>query len=182
MSKFLLLTLSLCFFSNLSFSQEEVPIKKFQVNGLFKNTIGLELGGTSGIIGVHIAHFLSKNVVAQAGLGFPAAGAKVAIYPWSIKRDKFRPFIGIGGMHYFASTEFNFTDYTLYSPLGLSWFTNRRVNLSLDFGPAYVNDYGNNIDNGKLLMYGSFKVGYRFTFTRFKNRQKQINPEIIIPQ
>ena len=158
---------------------DEVPIKNFQINGLFKNEIGPQFWGTSAFGGIHFTHYINAHWGTEFGVGVPKAGVKTYFYPWQIERGKAKPYLGVAGI--FDTRLFNIAsrDYNVYFPIGFTWFTNRRWNVSMDAGPSYFNDFGDAIDQGAWAAYFSVKVGYRITFVRFKKRQKQIDVESI---
>ena len=159
---------------------KEVPLHKFQINGLFRNEGGPTALGTSGYGGVHYTGYLSKNIGIEVGAGVFQAGSKFQLYPSQIERGKVKFYIGLGGAWtYYNPSTIMRTNWLSYIPIGATWFTNRRWNFSADIGPAYLDFVDPNTTSNKIGLHFGIKAGYRFTFVRFKNRDKYIDPDSI---
>lgn len=163
-----------------SLAQKEVPIKNFQINGLFKSEIGPVAFGTSGYGGAHFSHYFTKNIGTEISIGYPSAGAKIQIYPWQIRRGEFRPYIGLAGSYFYHQPTIGSKEALVYVPIGLTWFMNLRWNISADVGPSRVfyPDLGN-VTVDYIPVHFSIKLGYRIALVRFKKREKQIDIESI---
>jgi hypothetical protein len=150
---------------------------KMEFEGVFKSSISLEGGGKSGFAGISYDLLLSRKWRVGIGGGYAGAGADVKFYPWGVKRDKLimnlglraNTFLPIGG-----------TNYMFYSaPIGLSFFTVKRINLELDAGPMIKRQFDpleTPIGIGSKLDYAyvSIKIGYRFSFYAMK-RARNLN-------
>jgi len=127
---------------------------------------------------VTLEHVIENRVGLEAGAGFwlfgAGAGLGAVIYPikpTTIGAANF--YFGIKHSRAVNSTGLFETHSDLtYFPLGLSFFTDSRISLSIDLGPSRVKagigsaafgvDRNREKESLKKAVMGSFKVGYRF--------------------
>jgi hypothetical protein len=173
----LLSILTLCFLS--TFGQvidiDKEDLKKMEFAGVFKSSIGLQIGGTSGIIGFSYDLLLTEKLRAEIGGGYAGAGIGIKIYPFSVKRQAICFNLGIRSQVLALPDSSPMHLHSL--PIGITYFGSNRLNYEFDLGPALPFPLHNNENiygaSEFLFGYASFKLSYRFSFYNM-NRVKEL--------
>lgn len=144
-----------------SYAQEKtsknVPVKK--------SAISYSIGGSSTIIGVVYERFISSRTSAEVGVGLVGVGLGIKYYypPITTKKILLSTGIKVTASPLFNTTDFRIVDgngFLMYLPVGLSYFGGKRLNLGADIGPGTT--FTRNYNGSYLIVYGSFKIGFRF--------------------
>ena len=151
-----------------------------EFGGIYKSSISVNVGGTSGIIGGSFEHFVNPHLQLEVGAGFPACGIGVNIYPWKIKRGAERFMFAYKGVY--LNTPWRLPIYQHAIVLGLTFFTEKKWNWTLNVGPMYVHstDNFNFIEpegDSPLSVMVNIKGSYRFSFQAMK-RNRELNKKI----
>ena len=166
-------------FTTLGFSQdkekEKIHPDKIQFAGVYKNSISLNGGGTSGTGGISWEHLLSKHLVFDFGLGYIGGGAGFKFLPYAVQRGTSRFHVNLCYSVTILPEISHFQQF--YVGVGTTWFMTRKFNFSLDIGPAY---YYHFLSSPKFfpdrwIPMGNLKIGYRFSLVAMKRRIELIN-------
>ncbi len=128
-------------------------------DGMRKNAVSFNIGGTTPIIGITYDRVVSENVSLEIGAGLPSVGVGFKYYPWGIKESKILFHVGLTGSYVFSEAlDFWGTSdkggvFFGYLPIGISYFGEHGFNLGVDLGPAVADGFA---------PWGNLKVGYRF--------------------
>ena len=167
----------LLFFCSTSFAQEEkekVERSKIEFGGVYKNTVSLNIGGTSGIAGISLERMLTKNLLIDLGVGYLGGGIGFKIYPWAVKRSALRPQMSVSSTYMVWPNSSNFQ--SNYIGLGFTYFSIFKLNFHLDIGPSYFYHYANSPKEfpDRWFLMGNAKIGYRFSFYSMKRRKSNL--------
>jgi len=140
------------------------------VNAIEKNSISGNILGTGSYIGLSYERLIFQHINLEFGLGLIGYGTGITYYPNKIETATIRPYTGI-----------KFTSHAIvdgehksvyYIPFGITLFTDVRLNLGFDFGPAYVIHHSpgympsleelNKYPYNNISVFGNFKLGIRF--------------------
>lgn len=159
--------------------KEKVDADKIQFGGVYKNTISLNAGGTSGLAGVSYERLLTKNLLFDVGVGYLGGGVGFHFYPWMVQRGKIRLKLQLSSTYMAWPGASTFQ--SNYIGVGGTLFTTNKLNIHLDLGPSYFYHYsvaaGKDFPDRWFLM-GNFKLGYRFSFYSHKRRKKYLQDPI----
>lgn len=153
-------------------------IKKMEFEGIYKSSISLELGGKSGLVGVSYDLLLSPRWRFGVGGGYSGAGIDLKFYPGKVQRNKIIFNLGARANIFQLPN-----DYVFYSlPLGLTYFSDFRMNFDFDIGPLYKQTLNDNLSPGSFwndwnYVWISAKVSYRFSFyamNRWRKTKKML--------
>jgi hypothetical protein len=137
-----------------------------------KHSVSGNILGSSSLVGVTYERVLSNSFIFEVGFGFVGLGTGITFYPLKIKKSNVCPYTGV--KFSFLVLPEVFGAYGGYIPFGLTFFSKHRLNIGLDFGPAFGHwfkgggrpaiydptiDYN---DSGNLKVYGNLKIGFRF--------------------
>lgn len=141
-------------------------------NEIEKHSVSGNLLGSSSLVGVTYERILSKKFIFEVGFGYAGLGTGITFYPFKIEKFNVCPYTGIK-FSYLALPGV-FGAYGGYIPFGATFFSKHRLNIGLDFGPAFGEwfksgghpaiydpdiDYNN---SGSINVYGNLKIGFRF--------------------
>lgn len=169
-----------------SMAQNEVDsatvakLKKQEFGGIYKSSISANVGGTSGIIGGSFEHFVNPHLQFEIGAGFPACGIGINIYPWAVKRGSERFMLSYKGVYFNSPWRLPVYQHALV--VGLTFFTDRKWNWTLNVGPMYVHST-NSFDfippegESPISVMINFKWSYRFSFQAIK-RNRELNKKM----
>ena len=150
------LSLSLVFISFLGNAQEATS----GIDGMRKNAISFNIGGTTPFIGITYERVVSENVSLEIGAGIPSIGVGMKYFPWGIKESKFLFHVGLTSiflshesLDIWGTSDESGVFVVGYLPIGISYFGKNGFNLGVDVGPAIAANFG---------PYGNIKLGYRF--------------------
>ena len=131
-----------------------------------KNSISLNILGTSSVLGATYERFITQKLQVEFGIGLIGIGFGVNYYINKIKKNKLNTYIGL------KTTSIVLVDVgggtLLYIPIGINFMKYQNINISLDLGPAYSkwvsSDFGEftSTTNYRFLIYGNLKLGFRF--------------------
>lgn len=145
---------------------------EIEFGGVYKNTLSLNIGGTSAAGGISWEHLFTKNLMMDIGIGYLGGGAGFKIYPWSVKRGTIRPDLNLSTT--FISWPNTANLQSFYSGIGFTYFgISPKFNYHIDIGPAYFYHYANSINEypDRFVLMGNIKIGYRFSFVSMKKRK-----------
>jgi hypothetical protein len=140
-------------------SKEDVELRK--------NAISFNILGPTPFVGITYERVITKNFIAEAGLGWVSFGLGVKVYPSQIKTAKIKFYLGVSGMGFnFNAAQGNFyyfgaEEYYVYIPIGFSYFSKRGFNFGFDLGPAAYYDVSA-YDPWSYGALGNLRFGYRF--------------------
>ncbi|MFT5819347.1 MAG: hypothetical protein ACI8ZM_000570 [Crocinitomix sp.] len=165
-SIFLLFT-ALC---NQSFAEESEGCYR-PVDPLLKNSFSFNILGTGTYIGFSYERLIKQRLSLEVGFGLIGVGAGVTVYPFGINPNGgFASYTGIKTTFNTMGSggEKNIT----YIPLGVTYFTKKRMAFSIDVGPSYQTNYSpfgkvteekaSTFPNAQFSIYGNLKISYRF--------------------
>lgn len=136
-----------------------------------KNSVSINFLGSASLLGVTYERILSENFIFEVGVGYVGLGLGTTYYPFHIKKSKLCPYTGIKSSLVVLPGVSG--AYGAYVPVGLTYFSQHRYNIGLDFGPAlghWVKSGGgpaivdptiNRNDSGRINVYGNLKIGFR---------------------
>ena len=128
-----------------------------------KNSISLNIAGTTPFIGITYEHLISNRFNFEAGLGVYSIGAAIKYFPFPIYNNKMVFHLVLGTNLFstpfdtFGSGDFSSTNYLA---LGLSYFGKEGFNFGLGIGPSINYDF--TFKEVSQSFYGNLKLGYRF--------------------
>jgi hypothetical protein len=137
-----------------------------------RNSVSFNLLGSASLLGITYERILSDHFIFEAGVGYVGVGLGTTYYPFQIKKAAVCLYTGIK-FSLLVLPEV-FAAYGGYVPFGITYFSNRRYNIGIDFGPAigHWNKSGghpavydpnvNYNDSGNIRVYGNIKIGLRF--------------------
>ena len=130
-----------------------------------KNSISLNLFGTSGIVGISYERLFINRIGLEVGVGLYGFGGGVIYYPLTIQKNKINPYIGVKYNQLIV-----FVREATYIPFGITYTSKWNVNFGADIGFAYYPDkqFGTNAplfsikENTNIGYLWNAKIGYRF--------------------
>lgn len=130
-----------------------------------KNSISLNLFGTSGMAGVTYERLLLNHLGLEAGVGLYGFGGGVSYYPLVVKKNKINPYIGLKYNQIIVLIR-----EAIYMPIGITYTSKWKLNFGTDMGFAYYPEkkFGSNaplfeIKKSSQIGYlWNVKIGYRF--------------------
>ncbi len=129
--------------------------EKVKSGGLF-----LQILGTTPVAGLGLEVLIDDLLEAEIGVGFLSFGVGATIYPWRVRPDKL-----------LFHTGFKYSQYTYlfdggnyyYVPLGVTYFSGKRANYSIDVGPGRENyNVSSYSEESGFFVMGSIKFAFRF--------------------
>jgi len=156
---------------------DQKELNKMEFGGVFRSAISLQGGGKVGFVGASYDLFLSPRWRFGIGAGFNTWGTDFRFFPYKIQRGKLRFNFGLRARLPYQNVSFNSGIFSL--PIGVSFFTVRRINLELDAGPGsffYLNDGTSSFFAINEVIF-SAKIGYRFSVYSIR-RSRRLNREI----
>lgn len=156
------------FFQTFLFAQND----NAKNNVIEKHSVSGNILGSSSLFGVTYERVLSENFIFEVGFGYVGLGTGITFYPFKIKKSNVCPYTGV--KFSLLTLPGVFGAYGGYIPFGLTFFSEHRLNIGLDFGPAFGEwfkggghpaiydpdiDYNN---SGSIKVYGNLKIGFRF--------------------
>ncbi len=145
--------------------------KKMSLPTIKKNSVSANILGTASYLGITYERVLTKKMIGEVGIGLIGYGAGITYYPLkNIAPKQLNPFVGLKYTNHAIVDGENKA--VTYLPVGLTLFTARLINISLDAGPSYVRHkspgYKPTLEEKATFPYNSFsffgnlKVGFRF--------------------
>ena len=130
-----------------------------------KNSISLNLFGTSGIVGVTYERLLFNHIGLEAGFGLYGFGGGITYYPLVVQNNKINPYVGIKYNQIIVLVR-----EATYVPLGITYTSKWNVNFGADIGLAYYPEkqFGSNAplfsikEDSNIGYLWNVKIGYRF--------------------
>ncbi len=177
------LLIAMTFSCLFSWGQNEIDsatvadLKSTEFGGLYKSSISVNVGGTSGFIGGSFEHFVNPHLQLEIGGGFPACGIGLNVYPWKVKRASERFMIAYKGVY--LNTPWRLPVYQHAIVVGLTFFTEKKWNWTFNVGPMYIHSTDNfnfippEGDSPMSAML-NIKGSYRFSFEVMK-RKRELN-------
>ena len=163
--KYIIIIMSLLLSSNI-YSQSFDDNEPLNNNDFIenKNSISINMFGTSGIVGISYERLLFNSLRLEVGVGMFGFGAGISYYPLKIKKNKISPYIGVKHnvivLYSYKST---------YIPIGLTYFYGDKFNFGADIGFAKYYETSNSSDSPLFSLQGdkypllwNIKIGYSF--------------------
>lgn len=130
-----------------------------------KNSISLNLFGTSGIAGITYERLLFNHLGLEAGFGLYGFGGGISYYPLVVQKNKINPYIGLKYNQIIVLIR-----EATYIPFGVTYTSKWNLNFGADMGFAYYPEkkYGSNAplfvikENSQIGYLWNVKIGYRF--------------------
>ncbi|MBN4072972.1 hypothetical protein JYT74_02915 [Crocinitomix catalasitica] len=158
--------------------KEKVDVNKIQFGGVYKNTLSINLGGTSAAAGISFEHLISKNLMIDIGIGYVGGGIGLKIYPWAVKRGTLRSNFILSSTYYAWPKAAKFQGF--YGGFGFTYFAvSTKLNLHVDIGPSYFYHYPEAVIQfpDRFFLMGNIKIGRRFSFVAMKKRKSNLKED-----
>ncbi|NOQ74205.1 MAG: hypothetical protein GQ574_19510 [Crocinitomix sp.] len=156
--------------SNQSFAEESEGCYR-PLGPPLKNSFSFNILGTGSYIGFSYERLIKQRLNLEVGFGLVGVGAGVTIYPFGIDPyGGISPYIGIKTTFNTMGSggEKNMT----YIPIGITYFTDKKMAFGIDFGPSYQTNFSPfgkvteetaaTFPNAQISIYGNLKISYRF--------------------
>jgi len=145
---------------------QEVESNTFRIE---KSSFSANIMGSSSLFGITFDKVLSDKFIWEIGFGYVGIGTGLTYYPFNIKKSKPCPYTGMK-FSVLGLPEV-VVAYWGYIPLGVTFFSNQRINIGIDAGPALgkIEAGGppeERVDNSifsdrKIRIFGNIKVSFR---------------------
>ena len=170
MKKLICVLLLFSLASNQSFAEETEGCYR-PIRPMLKNSISFNILGTGSYVGFSYERLIKQRLSLEVGFGIIGAGTGVILYPFGIDPyEGLAPYIGIKTTFNTMGSggEKNMT----YIPIGVNYFTYKKMAFGIDVGPSYQTNYSPfgkvtpekaaTFPYAQFSIYGNLKISYRF--------------------